>query len=76
MTPSGLRRVWESGIIERAKRNEDRWLALLVPKDTEEAQAGSVERYPLPPFAARPPPSRRGPAKSMPGWKAPGRCLP
>ena len=36
-------------MIERAERNEDRWLALLAAKDTDEArrkaQAGSVEDW-------------------------------
>jgi hypothetical protein len=46
---SNLRRVWDSGIIDRAGRGEDGWLADLVAMDSEEArgeaQAGSVEDW-------------------------------
>ena len=46
---SNLHRVWDSGVIEREKPNEDRWLDDLVAMDTPEArsrnQAGSVEEW-------------------------------
>jgi hypothetical protein len=32
-----LRRVWDSGIIDRTGRNEDAWLAELIARDTYEA---------------------------------------
>src|SRR5262249_41614001 len=44
-----MHRVWDSGIIERAGRGEDAWLAGLVAMDTPEARAkamsGSVEEW-------------------------------
>jgi hypothetical protein len=46
---SNMHRVWDSGIIERAGRDEDRWLAGLAAMDTPEARAkamaGSVEDW-------------------------------
>jgi hypothetical protein len=46
---SNLHRVWDSGIIERAERNEDRWLAALVEMDRPEARvaamSGTVEDW-------------------------------
>ena len=36
---SNLHRVWDSEIIARAERNEDRWLDALVAMDTPEARA-------------------------------------
>ncbi len=43
---SNLHRVWDSGIIERVSRDEDRWLAEMAAMDTPEArgkaQAGAV----------------------------------
>lgn len=34
---SNMRRVWDSGIIDRTGRNEDAWLAELIAMDTYEA---------------------------------------
>jgi hypothetical protein len=46
---SNLHRVWDSGIIDRAGRGEDGWLADLIATDTDEvrgkAQTGSVEDW-------------------------------
>jgi hypothetical protein len=46
---SNMHRVWDSGIIERAGRDEDAWLADLSAMDTPEARAkaisGSVEDW-------------------------------
>jgi hypothetical protein len=46
---SDLHRVWDSGIIDRAGRGEDGWLADLVALDTDaarsQAQADSVEDW-------------------------------
>ena len=44
-----MHRVWDSGIIERAGRDEDAWLADLNAMDTPEARAkalsGAVEEW-------------------------------
>jgi hypothetical protein len=46
---SNLHRVWDSGIIDRAGRGEDGWLADLVemdtPLDRSDAEAGTVEDW-------------------------------
>ena len=46
---SNMHRVWDSGIIEHAGRDEDRWLAELVAMDSDEARSkaigGSVEEW-------------------------------
>src|SRR5262245_22036253 len=46
---SNLHRVWDSGIIERAGRGEDGWLADLIAMDTSEARtsamSGTVEDW-------------------------------
>jgi hypothetical protein len=46
---SNMHRVWDSEIIARAERNEDRWVAALVEMDTPEARrqakGGSVEDW-------------------------------
>jgi hypothetical protein len=46
---SNLHRVWDSGIIDEARRGEDGWLTDLVALDTDEArgkaQTGSVEDW-------------------------------
>jgi nuclease S1 len=46
---SNLLRVWDSEIIARAERDEDRWLVALVEMDKPEARAaamsGSVEEW-------------------------------
>jgi nuclease S1 len=46
---SNLHRVWDSGILERVSRDEDRWLAELAAMDTPEARghtmAGAVEDW-------------------------------
>jgi hypothetical protein len=46
---SNMHRVWDSGIIERAGRVEDRWLADLAALDTPEARAkaltGAIEDW-------------------------------
>jgi hypothetical protein len=39
---SNLHRVWDSEIIARAERNEDRWLALLIKMDTPDARAAAM----------------------------------
>ena len=42
-----MRRVWDSGIIDRAGEDEDRWLADLMdtPEARQTAMAGSVEDW-------------------------------
>ena len=46
---SNLHRIWDSGIIDRAGRGEDGWLADLIATDTDaalaEAPKGSVEDW-------------------------------
>jgi hypothetical protein len=46
---SNMHRVWDSGIIEHAGRDEDRWLAELAAMDTDEARSkamgGTVEDW-------------------------------
>jgi hypothetical protein len=46
---SNMHRVWDSGIINRAGRGEDSWLAELIAMDADharrQAEAGSVEDW-------------------------------
>jgi hypothetical protein len=46
---SNMHRVWDSGIIERVDRNEDRWLAVLTvmnkPEARAKAQRGTIEDW-------------------------------